>query len=252
MNKRIRSRITIAVALLAIALGCLALVVWVAPLFEVVPESGKSRAKQNPNLPLLDAFQDTSNGDGATAAGAAAWFYAHQAELAAAFQEDHPGRLAGLYSMAIAHSSKPYGPVAQYPASMDAYLAQEASHCGTYTFAQIQVALALGLTVRSVEYVAEHAWMEAQIDGVWETFDATTNTWLNQDHRTLATGQMRQFRQYYSPWLDPENTANQIESEAGISLYRLRLKFPAIGVSYHPPGELIILDWLPAGARRAA
>jgi hypothetical protein len=161
--------------------------------------------------------------------------------LSILWREENPTRLAGLFSMYVVHISTIYGETT-FPTTMVEYLGQSRAHCGTYTWAQLQIADALGLTWRTVEFVAEHAWVEVLIDGQWEVFDATTNTWLSRGVDELMQAMPRTYRQFYTPLLDINRPDARYHIAEGYDMQRLRQRMPTIGIVYMPPGELKVSD----------
>jgi hypothetical protein len=142
-----------------------------------------------------------------------AYFEENHERLALLWREDHPTRLAGIFSMYITHISLPYGET-PFPETISDFVQQERAHCGTYLVPQTQIALALGLTIRTIEFIGEHAWMEVYIDDHWELFDATTNNWINPEAR--------------------------LHLQEGYNMQLLRQRMPLMGISYFPPGERIV------------
>lgn len=192
-----------------------------------------------PDTPALRDFAAGARTDAEIAANAADYFALNRDRLALLWREPHPTRLAALYSMYVTHISHPYGETPA-PASLLDHVGLERAHCGTYVYAQQFLADALGLTHRSVEFYGEHAWMEVQIDGAWETFDATTNTWLSGGVLDLLAGAPREFRHFYTPMLDVTRPDARLHFAEGYDMQRLRARMPGLGVFYHPPGELRI------------
>ncbi|MEP7293136.1 MAG: hypothetical protein ABI835_15240 [Chloroflexota bacterium] len=167
------------------------------------------------------------------------YFNANKDRLAILWREDNPTRLAGIFSMYIVHISTIYGET-PFPANLNEYLNDVRAHCGTYTWAQSQVAGALGLTWRTVEFVGEHAWLEISVDDQWEAFDATTNTWLSVGVDQLMAGGSRQYRQFYTPMLDINRPDARLHMAEGYNMQRLRQRMPGVGITYMPPGQLNI------------
>ena len=167
------------------------------------------------------------------------YYSANSNQLGILWREDNPARLAGLFSMYLVHISTIYG-AATYPSSLVEYLGEPRAQCGTYTYAEARIADALGLTWRTVEFVGEHAWLEVQVDGQWEVFDATTNTWLSRGVDELMQGIERQYRQFYTPMLDINRPDARLHMVEGYDMQRLRQRMPTIGIVYMPPGELKI------------
>jgi hypothetical protein len=192
-----------------------------------------------PDTPTLHDFAIHASSDDDILARAVEHFELNRAQLALLWRENNPARLAGLYAMYVTHISHPYG-VAAAPGSLQEHLTRERAHCGTYTFAQYRLAQALGLTVRSVEFVGEHAWVEVSVDGNWEIFDATTNVWISRPIEALLAGEAREFRALYTPMLDIQRPEARLHLAEGYNMPRLRQRMPTLGLSYQPPGDLII------------
>ncbi len=168
-----------------------------------------------------------------------AYYNANKDRLSTLWRETDPTRLAALFSMYIVHISTIYG-VADYPSSLLQYLSEPRAQCGTYTYAQSRIATALGLKWRGVEFIGEHAWLEVMVDGHWEVFDATTNTWLSKGVEALMDGEQREYRQFYSPMLDATRPDARWHMAEGYNMQALRQKMPTIGIIYMPPGQLNI------------
>ncbi len=165
------------------------------------------------------------------------YYDANKERLSILWREDNPTRLAGIFSMYLLHISTIYGET-PFPTTMVEYLADERAHCGTYTWAQMHIAHALGLTYRTVEFVGEHAWLEVYVDDHWEAFDATTNTWLSHGVDELMQGAPREYRQFYTPMLDANRPDARWHMAEGYDMQRLRQRMPGVGITYMPPGQL--------------
>jgi len=194
--------------------------------------------------PDVDTLQDIA-GDATTDAGildrVVKYYNENRDRLRTLWREDNDERLAALFSMYVVHISTPYGET-PFPNSLVEYLSQQRAQCGTYTYAEARIASALGLTWRGVEFVGEHAWLEVLVDGQWEVFDATTNTWLSKDVDQLMQGEARQYRQFYSPMLDVNRDDARLHMAEGYDMQRLRQRMPTVGIIYMPPGELKVSD----------
>lgn len=195
--------------------------------------------------PDVLTFHEISAGatsDEAILASVVGYYEDNKDRLAILWREDNPTRLAGLFSMYLLHISTVYGEVANPLTTLADYRNEPLAHCGTYTWAQFQIASALGLTWRTVEFVAEHAWLEILVDGQWEIFDATTNTWLSRGVHELMAAVPRTYRQFYTPLLDENRPDARAHMLVGYNMQRLRQRMPTMGIVYMPPGELIIRD----------
>jgi hypothetical protein len=204
--------------------------------------------QEGPHVPTLREIISDSADETAALDRVVAYFTLNRERLAEAWRETHPDRLKALYAMIVTHISLPYG-ATTFPASLLEFASQEYAHCGTYTFAQVQIAHALGLTYRVIEFVGEHAWLEVRIDGQWEIFDATTDTWLSGGVEDMLAGAAREYAYYYTPLLDIDHPEARLHFALGYDMQRLRQRMPLLGVSYFPPGEQIIGQAvIPAGA----
>lgn len=164
-------------------------------------------------------------------------YYLQNAErLSLLWREDHPIRLAGLFSMYLTHISLPYGET-PFPSTIIEFNQMERAHCGTYLVPQHLIAGALGLTYRVIEFVDEHAWLEIYVDDHWELFDATTNTWINRTGLELLEGAAREYRYFYTPMLDINRPDARLHLDEGYDMQRLRRRMPLMGIEYFPPGE---------------
>lgn len=196
-----------------------------------------------PDVPTLQVLAAEAGAvtDEEILAAVAAYYDANAERLALLWREDNPTRLAGIFSMYISHISMPYG-VTTFPASVAEFLTQERAHCGTYMVPQNHIALALGLTIRTIEFVGEHAWEEVWVDDHWELFDATTNTWMSRTSLELLQGLEREYRYFYTPMLDINHPEARLHLAEGYDMPRLRSRMPLMGIVYFPPGERHVSD----------
>jgi transglutaminase-like putative cysteine protease len=194
-----------------------------------------------PDTPTLGELAGDAADDAAILARVVEYYDLNHERLADLWRQDNPTRLAAVFSMYITHISLPYGETA-FPGSLTEFISQERAHCGTYTYAQIHIALALGLTIRVIEFAGEHAWLEVWIDDGWEIFDATTNTRLSGGVEDMLAGLPREYQHYYTPLLDVDHPEARLHFAEGYDMQRLRNRMPALGVTYFPPGEMIIGD----------
>jgi len=191
-----------------------------------------------PDVSTLQEIAGSDTADADILQDVVEYYNANKDRLAILWREDNPTRLAGIFSMYVVHISTIYGTVPVFPSSLNEYLNDARAHCGTYTWAQMQIADALGLTWRTVEFVGEHAWLEIKVDGQWETFDATTNTWLSLGEDELMKGMARTYRQFYTPMLDINRPDARLHMAEGYDMQRLRQWMPGVGITYMPPGQL--------------
>ena len=193
-----------------------------------------------PDISTLQEIGVGDSTDDALLADIVSYFNANKDRLSILWREDNPTRLAGIFSMYVIHISTIYGENTHVMTTLVSYLGEERSHCGTYTWAQTQIASALGLTWRTVEFVGEHAWLEINVDGQWEVFDATTSTWLSRGVDELMQGMPRLYRQFYTPILDANRPDARLHMAEGYDMQRLRQRMPGVGITYMPPGQLNI------------
>lgn len=198
-------------------------------------------AQPGPDVPTLQELSLGLTDDAAVLEQVAAYYDENKERLALLWREEHPLRLAGLFSMYVTHISLPYGETT-FPRSIVEFMQQEHAHCGTYLVPQTRIAGALGLTYRVIEYVGEHAWLEVYVDDHWELFDATTNTWINQSGLDLIDRVEREYRYFYTPMLDRDRPDARLHIEEGYNMPALRRLMPLMGIEYHPGGELRVSD----------
>lgn len=196
-------------------------------------------AQPGPDVPTLDEFALNAADDSEIVVNVVAYYEANAERLALLWREDNPLRLAGIFTMYISHISRPYGETPPTASIMD-FQTNERAHCGTYIIPQQQIAIALGLTTRTIEFVGEHAWLEVYVDDHWELFDATTNTWINRTGLELLEGVVRQYRYFYTPMLDINRPDARLHLLEGYNMPRLRERMPLMGITYFPPGELAV------------
>lgn len=179
--------------------------------------------------------------DGAGAQGVAEYFEANKDRLALMFNETNEARLRGMVGMYLVHVSQPYGtmPSGWEDYTLDQLLAADAMHCGGYARAQGMIYTALGLRWHNV--IVDGGWhglIEAEIDGAWETFDATNNIWLSVSVGGLIGGLPREYRQFYAPVWDKQADQRYrqyaLESGEYYSVPDLRVGPPLWGISVHP------------------
>jgi hypothetical protein len=199
-----------------------------------------TETRSAPELPTFQQIAVGAADDAEILDRISLYFEENRERLAARWETDNRDRLVGIFSMYMAHISQPYGEVDAFPETLEQFISQERGHCGTYTFAQSHIVTALGVEWRSVEFVAEHAWIEVRVDGEWELFDATTNIWINRGIEALLAGEEREFREFYTPMLDVARPDARLHIEEGYNMQRLRQRMPLLGIQYMPPGEMRI------------
>ncbi len=224
--------------LTAFALGLLTMkALQPAPQFAKVMFDGQVMSGERPlEVPGLRELVD-----GNDARGVAAYFEENRERLALMFNETNEARLRGLVGMYLVHVSEPYGtmPTGWEAYTLDQLLAADAMHCGGYARAQGMIYTALGLRWHEIGVDGGwHGLIEAEIDGAWETFDATTNVWASISVGGLIGGLPREYRQFYTPvWdmhADDIYRRHYVESGGYYSVPDLRAGLPQWGISVHP------------------
>jgi hypothetical protein len=197
-------------------------------------------AQPGPDTPTIGELALGAADDAGIMARIVAYYEENRERLAQLWREEHPTRLAGLFSMYIVHISHIYGET-RFPASMTEFVALERTHCGVSSMAQSQITEALGLNWRTIELTSGwHAWVEIEVDGVWEIFDSTVNVWIDQPAEALLQGVPRAYRNFYTPLLDRDRPDARLHMREGYNMQNLRLWMPGLGLFYNPPGELFL------------
>ncbi len=141
--------------------------------------------------------------------------------------------------MYVTHISNAYNTLDHDPIDLIAYLQQPYSHCGTYSHFEAEILSAFGMTWRIINIAGgTHAFVEVQIDGRWEIFDATTNDWIDTSAFEMERGAERHSRSFYTPLLDPGVTyADEGVRRTG---QELRVMLPGLGLFYFPKAPLFV------------
>jgi hypothetical protein len=224
--------------LTAFALGLLTMkALQPAPQFAKVVFDGQVMSGERPlEVPGLRELVD-----GDDARGVAAYFETNRERLALMFNETNEARLRGLFGMYLVHVSQPYGsmPSGWEQYTLSQFLQADEAHCGGYALMQGMIYTALGLRWNNV--IVDGSWhglIEAEIDGAWETFDATTNVWASISVGGLIGGLPREYRQFYTPvWdmhADDIYRQHYVESDGYNSVPDIRAGLPQWGISVHP------------------
>lgn len=131
-------------------------------------------------------------------------YYANNRDhLIREFREMDDTRLRALYGMYIVHLAVPYFSVEREPTNLVEFVSAPSAHCGTYAMALGEIYSALGLHWRSWSVSnGSHALLDVDINGKWETFDATSNLWLSVAVDELVAGAPRSYRLFYTPSAD--------------------------------------------------
>lgn len=181
-------------------------------------------------------------GDDAAALRAVVTYYEANADrLAVEFDETNDARLRGLFGMYVVHVSQPYNTVpsgwAEY--TLLQFLNADAAHCGLYARAQGMIYTAMGLRWHEIGVDGGwHGLIEAEIDGRWETFDATSNVWASVSVGGLIGGLPRSVREFYTPvWdanADEVYRRHYTETNGYYSVPDLRAGLPLWGLRVFP------------------
>lgn len=193
------------------------------------------------DVPSLREIAGERTDDAAILQAVTAYYAANADRLALVFNEPDDQRLRGLFGMYAVHVSQPYNSV---PSGWEEYTLRQfvdadAAHCGLYSRAQGMVYTALGLRWHEVGVDGGwHGLIEADIDGRWETFDATSNVWASVSVGGLVGGLPRSVRVFYTPvWdasADDVYRQHYVDSGGYYSVPDLRAGLPLWGISVHP------------------
>jgi len=155
------------------------------------------------NIPTLQQLATKLETDEAITDAVLVYYDAHKSQLKTAWHEPHPTRLKAILTMYIIHISHPYGDDGRPYYTFAEYLRRSNSDCSLYALYQSRLLDQFGIKWRHVAISsADHGWIEVEIDGRWEIFDATINVWLNKSAFELLKGRPRQYRFFYTPWAD--------------------------------------------------
>lgn len=219
-----------------------------AALVRVVSEEGNTKTgefvfsgRRGPDTLTLQEIAGDAKSDDDILQKVVDYYDANRERLGVLWSEENPTRLAALFTMYVTHISTVYG-ATEFPTTLDEYLHQPRAHCGTYAWAQMRLARALGLMLRLVDFSGEHVWLEIQVDAQWELFDATTNVWINKGVTELMQGAPRQFRTFYSPVFDINRPDARLHLNEGYDIPKLQRRMTTLGVAYMPYGVLTISD----------
>ncbi len=177
------------------------------------------------SIPPLSALIGDATTNADALAAVAAYYDANAETLAALFAEDNEQRTRALFGMYLVHVAVPYNRVERDPVTLIDFVNAETAHCGTFARAQSQVYTALGLRWRNI--VVDDGWhglVEAEIDGRWETFDATNNLWLSVSVEELIAGAPRSWRTFYTPHTDahaPDTYRAHLADDYNMQLTRM-------------------------------
>jgi len=142
------------------------------------------------------------------------YFEELQDKISVDFEEENPERLKALYVMYLVHLSHPYGLQDHTSETLIDFIFNiDVAECYQITRYQSVLMDGFGLTWRSFYMDGLHTWLEVDIDGKWEIFDATSNTWVNHGIYELMKGESRTYRNFYSPWLDESQEGARINAQ---------------------------------------
>jgi hypothetical protein len=160
------------------------------------------------------------------------YFSANRQDIADELQEENETRLKALFVMNVVHISHVYDSVTD-PGSFLDYLKQSGSHCGTYSHYEGAILEQFALLWRTQNISGgTHTWVEVNVDGQWEIFDATINTWIDHSGAELMRGSTRTYRYFYTPMLDAART--DVVNPYLESAQELRTLMPGLGLYYFP------------------
>mgnify|MGYP001392230666 CR=1 FL=1 len=194
-------------------------------------------------LPSLTELIGDATDDATATARIVSYYTTNHDALAVIFNESNETRLQALFGLYITHMAVPYNVVDILPVTLLDFVQAPTAHCGTYSLAQSQIYDAFGLTWRFI--LADDGWhgiIEVLVGRQYETFDATSNVWVNLSIGEMIAGMTntvmdkpRRYREFYTPVLDP--TADDIyraHLAAGYSVPELRAGFAHWGLRVFP------------------
>ncbi len=195
------------------------------------------------DIPTLQTIIGDAATDDQALQAITAYYDAHADQLAAQFRETNSTRLTALFVMYVTHISNAYSTLDHAPVDLIAYLHQPYSHCGTYSQFEAEILSAFGMTWRIINITGgTHAFVEVQVDGQWEIFDATTNDWIDTSAFAMERGAERHSRSFYTPLLDPQVTYD--DEEVRRVGQELRVMLPGLGLFYFPKAPLFVYQEL--------
>lgn len=205
---------------------------WSAAQFDLRSSSAEPPLDVAPLADIIAGAED----DAGAARLISAYYEAQREHLSDEFQEADDARLRALFGMYITHLAVPYGIVEHAPESLVEFASAPTAHCGTYADAQSRIYDALGVTWRRIHVDGGwHGLLEALIGRRYETFDATSNVWLDKSVGELLAGMERESRMFYSPIFDAQaSDAYRAHLELGYSVPELRVGLPQWGILIFP------------------
>ena len=191
------------------------------------------------DIPTLQAIVGDAATDDQALQAIVAYYDAHADQLAGQFRESNPTRLKALFVMYATHISNRYSVISTAFPNLIAYLEQPSSQCGIYAHFQAEILSAFGMTWRIIDVAGgTHAFIEVQVEGRWEIFDATTNDWVDSSAFEMERGAERHSRSFYTPLLDPQVTYS--DEEIRRVGQELRVMLPGLGLFYFPKAPLFV------------
>jgi hypothetical protein len=169
------------------------------------------------HIPTLQELAADAKSDQEIVDRVVAYYQQNKNELATAWRETDPDRVKAFLAMYLIHISHRYG-YNTFAKSFIEYIKQRTtSECSSYAFYQSRILDGLGLKWQHVIMTSGiHGWIEVKIGNQWEIFDATSNVWINQSGFDLIQGKPRQYRFFYTPWMDfNQPTARQVNLDFG-------------------------------------
>lgn len=156
--------------------------------------------------PFIESLQELASGaktDQEVVNNVVDYFEENRDKISVDLGEENPERLKALYVMYLVHLAHPYGLEDHTPETLLDYIRGiEVAECFQINRYQAIIMNGFGLPWRRIGLSALHGWLEVKIDGQWEIFDATSNTWINHGAFELMEGGPRTYRLFYSPSMD--------------------------------------------------
>ena len=185
-------------------------------------------------IPALKTMTAGAETNAAALASIVAYYQAHETDIGSLFREQIQLGCAACsrctwFTPALCTAWCPH-----CPANFIDYIQMPTSACGTYSYAEGKILTALGVQWRSIDISGgTHTFVEANIDGHWEYFDATINVWVNRSALEMQTGVERTARKFYTPLLDPAY-AGQIDATDLRVAQELRVMMPGLKIYSFP------------------
>jgi hypothetical protein len=195
-------------------------------------------AEPGPDVLRLADLIEGAHDDREALARVAAYYDANHERLARLWRIPDETRLRALFAMYLIHVSVPYGETAMQRSLLE-FAASKRAHCGTYSAAQADIASALGLEWRLLEFSdGWHGWLEVRVSDQWEVFDSTVNIWIDQPMEALMQSRPRRYRLFWTPVESQQFSEWRDHLANGYNVPQLRSWLPCLGTCFQPTGQI--------------